>query len=76
MTHSQAACATALVFPSPSQPLPGPCNELGIALAWSYTQKSPTEATALGDSSCHGGPMVGVQPQALPALSATGRLRH
>lgn len=31
MTHSQAACATPLVSPSPSQPLPGPCYELGIA---------------------------------------------
>lgn len=68
MTCSQAA--------SHCQPLPGPCNELGMALALSYSQQSPTEATALGDSSCHGGPTVGVQPQALTALSATEKLRH
>lgn len=76
MTHSQAPHATALVSLSPSQPLPGTCSELGIALALTCTQQSPTEATALGDSSCHGGPMVRVQPQALPAPSAAGKLRH
>lgn len=65
-----------LVPTNPSQLLPGTCNDLGMASASSHSQQSPVGAVSLGDSSCHGGPIVGVQPPALPVLSAAGKLRH
>lgn len=61
--------------PSPGEPLPGTCSELGTASASAHSQPR-AGAGSPGDSSCPGGPVVWLQPPALLALSAAGKLRH